>query len=204
MNIKQTTKKRVLLIVSMVLFAFSSGTASYDKSDSVTIYPIEGKSRAVVFASFIPQGTLELKISDIDGSTLYKEEYNDCDYYRKIYDFSSLKDGKYQLEASLNGETIYKPFLIENNNIKPIIEKKDKLPVYFKQKGTQLNVSALNDRNEKVTFKVFDYDKVIYEHELGAEKFVQQRFDFTSLKNGNYDVMLCIGDDQYSESFHIR
>lgn len=66
-----------------------------------------------------------ISIKDDSGRTIYNEAVARNNSYVKIFDFSTLGDGKYTLEVSTGNERVSKPFEISTNTTRSIIAVAD-------------------------------------------------------------------------------
>lgn len=66
-----------------------------------------------------------ISIRDESGRVLYNEAVARNNQYVKIFDFSTLGDGKYTLEVSSGKEKVSKPFEVSTNTTRSIVAVAD-------------------------------------------------------------------------------
>ncbi|ODS79705.1 MAG: hypothetical protein ABS46_15515 [Cytophagaceae bacterium SCN 52-12] len=118
--------KKVILSLAIIVgvsFAAESfaGEGSGDKE--IKLFPLKDARFRLAFSS--PDQRSLISIKDESGRILYNETVARNIRYLKIFDFSTLGDGKYTLEVSSGKNKISKPFEVQTSTTRFITATTD-------------------------------------------------------------------------------
>lgn len=155
----------------------------------------------------------DMKISD--KHVMVTNEFGDLVYDRKIktpaekfrtrYDFSGLEDGRYQFIVKLDDEKTVNTFEVERGEIQ-VLETRKSADPYFNKEGDFLQLSFLNFQEEDVKMYVYDRsnNKLLYKKELGSQFAIHHAVDISSLRYGDYEVVISNDKDNYEHWISFR
>jgi hypothetical protein len=159
-------------------------------------------SRAAVSYSSLHPTSLKISIENQEGTMVfYNEQKNDVDSYKKLYDFSQLHDGNYNLIAIVDGEKQVKKFSIDNAKISikdETIENENLIVPYFNKDGAHLICLYQNPLSEHVKVCFLSKGESFFEDSSESGKAYSKKFDLSLLPSGNYDILLHSGDSYFS------
>lgn len=179
--------------VTFVLFA-----AAVEKP-KMNVIPLES-DRAVVALSNETPAYFEINVKAEDGTTVYfKESNKKLTDYSKVFDFSSLESGTYEISMKVNDTKIKREIEIENGQIN-VGDAKISYDPYVNLDGNVLKVSYLNFEKENITVQIYDNVGLVYRSNIGNEFALNAGFDLSNLNSGDYEVVLSGGNDSYSYS----
>ncbi len=114
--------KKVILSLA-ILVGVSFAAESFARGDGpgvreIRLSPLKDARFRLAFSS--PDQRSLISIRDESGRILYNETVARNIQYLKIFDFSTLGDGKYTLEVSSGKNKVSKPFEIQTNTTRSI------------------------------------------------------------------------------------
>lgn len=155
----------------------------------VNILPITAE-KAVVSISSATSSNLLISIKNTDGEVVYyKETDGTSTDFRKIFDFSKLEKGEYNLSVIANETTTERTFKIENQNI-AIGSEKTLMEPFFGYKDGLLKLSYLNFPENNLRLNLYNQGELVYSRELGKDFNVSEGFNLSKLDKGAYSVVL--------------
>lgn len=178
--------------------AFGKGKiyiSSYLKTDYAIITAQHGNSE-----------NYRVRIYDEAGSELYSSlRINGSSAFQKLFDLSTLEDGKYSIELKSKKETSVEEFVIKGNRLASVVGSKEDsslLNAFFRVSDNKLYVSHMNFSNAGLQIRIGDeYGTDVYSSDLPSEGAYSGMFDVTNLPTGDYTVLLISGDKEYNYEF---
>lgn len=191
---------KVTMLIAFVAFANTLMAAGNLK---VNILPLTAE-KAVVAISNTDASNFKISIQNDNGETVYyKETDGDSKDYRKIFDFSGLDKGNYNLSVSVNGLTTERGFKIDNANI-AVGKEKSLIEPYFGYKDGVLKLSYLNFPEESLSLNFYDGTDLVYSKELGNKFNVVEGYDLSKLASGSYSVVLSSDSKNFTYNLDVK
>jgi hypothetical protein len=191
---------KVTLLFAFVAFAntlFAAGNLV------LNIIPLSSE-KAVVAISSLTDSNLKISVTDDVGRLVYYKETTDSSpNYRKVYNFSNLEEGKYNLSVVSDNLTTERPFEINHKTI-TVGEEKTMLEPFFTYEDGYLKFSYLNFNKENVTLYFFDKNQLVYSKKIGRDFTINSALNLSKLREGNYVAILSAGDKEYKYPIDIR
>jgi hypothetical protein len=169
----------------------------------VNIIPLSSE-KAVVAISSLTNSNLKISVTDDMGRLVYFKETTDPGAnYRKVYNFSDLEEGKYNLSVVSDNLTTERQFEISNKTI-TVGEEKTMLEPFFTYEDGYLKFSYLNFNKENVSLYFFDKNELVYSKKIGRDFNVNSALNLSKLREGNYVAILAAGGKEYKYPIDIR
>jgi len=175
------------VITTLAIFIVAIGFAT--ETPKMNIIPVEAEKALVAFNSSSPV-SFEITITKKNGEIIYyKKSKNPLDEYRKVFDFSEMGNGIYNVSMNYGNRSLNRDVCVSKKDIKigPIVKLYEP---YFCYKDGLLNVSFLNIARNSVYLNVYKMGKHVSGLNLGKELSIQKSFDFSKLKNGDYKIVV--------------
>jgi hypothetical protein len=194
------TMLKVTFLFALVAFAstvFASGNLK------VNILPLNA-DKAVVAISTLSNSNFNITIADDKGQIVYyQESSNPGENYRKVYNFSDLEDGTYQLTVVSDNLSAERQFNKSRGQIK-VGEEKTTLEPFFGYEAGILRCSYLNFTKEDMTLHFFKNNELIYTKNVGRGFNMQEALNLSKLDKGNYEAVLYAGGKQFTYPIQIQ
>ena len=191
---------KVAFLFALVAFAnalFATGNLK------VNILPVNAE-KALVAVSTLTDSNFNITIADENGHIIYyKENSNTGENYRKVFNFSDLEDGTYQLTVVSDNLTAERQFKKSPGLIK-VGEEKITLEPFFGYEAGILRCSFLNFNKEDITLYFYKNDEQIYCRNVGRDFSIQQALDLSKLDKGDYKAVLYAGAKQFYYPIQIQ
>lgn len=195
--------KTILKVTLLFAFVAFANTLFAVGNLKVNIIPLSSE-KAVVAISSLTDSNLKISVTDDIGRLVYYKETTDPSAnYRKVYNFSDLEDGKYNLSVVSDNLTTERQFEISNKTI-TVGEEKTMLEPFFSYEDGYLKFSYLNFNKENVSLYFFDKNELVYSKKIGRDFKVNSALNLSKLKEGNYVAILAAGGKEYKYPIDIR
>jgi hypothetical protein len=160
----------------------------YEKKVQVTVHPISTKHWSAI------------RIKNANNEIVYQEFVKPTEAFSKIYDLNQLGEGVFTMEVSKGGQEVKRSFILDD------ILHTDALRVIFLAGSDyqHFRIGMENLTKGDVQLEVKDAEgKVVYEHTLGDvfKKVIEK--DFSSLKSGEYTVVVHNADNTFSKKLLV-
>lgn len=146
----------------------------------------------------------ELTIKDDKGVQLHSEIVSRRGLLTKVFDFSSLKDGKYTIELDKDFEIVVKTLEIKNNKV---IFNEDSKSVFFKpvvrNDDNLLLISKLGFKKEPLKIALYFDDAIIYSETVKDEASLERVYKLDEKLKGDYKVVITDTKSSYTHDFKI-
>jgi hypothetical protein len=197
------TIKSISKVTMLIAFVAFANTLMASGNLKVNILPLTAE-KAVVAISNYTEGNFKLSISNDKGEVVYykENEGNDKDF-RKVFDFSNLERGSYNLSVSVNGLTAERAFKIDSNNI-AVGKEKSSMEPFFAYKNGVLALSYLNFTEENLELNFYNNNELLYSKSIGSRFNVNEGFDLSKLTSGNYSVVLSTDSKSYDYTVSVK
>lgn len=149
-------------------------------------------------------GETLVQLKDAEGHLLIKESTNEAKY-GKIFDFSELKDGRYELLLLTGNKEIVQPVF---KNGRKLTVNKDYRKVYFspvvRVQGSQVDLTWFNGRvcDMKVAITTPNGD-VIFADQIDNVIKVEKRYNLQQVESGNYTMVINTPRRTYYETIKL-
>lgn len=186
--------------IGTFVLALATLIATAAEKPRLDIYPISAEKAVVSLMNETP-ARLEVTVKSERGMIVYyKQTMKSNGDYRKIYDFSNLENGKYELSFKVN-TTVVKRNLEINNGTIMVGASELRYDPFFKLEGDVLKLSYLNFDQNNLRLVFMKDREVVYESTLGREFNTVRGFDLSKLQRGSYDVVLAGGNNDFYYTF---
>ena len=194
------TISKVTMLIAFVAFA---NTLMASGNLKVNILPLTSET-AVVAISNTEAANFQISIENNLGEVVYyKETEANSKDFRKIFDFSKLEVGNYNLSVSIDGMSTERAFTIENKNIS-VGKEKSLMEPYFAYKNGVLKLSYLNFPEEKLSLNFYNNSDLVYSKSIGNKFNVVEGFDLSKLEKGSYSVVLSGDSKNYTYNLNVE
>lgn len=194
--------KTILNVLMMFAFVAFANTLFASGNLKVNIVPVSSE-KAIVTITSLKDSNLKISVKDDKGMIVYyKEATNSNNNYQKVYDFSYLEDGSYNLTVVSNDLTAERSFQKKHGKIK-VGEEKTTLEPFFGYKDGFLKCTYLNYSKENLTLNIYDGNQLIYNKNIGCHFNVLEALNLSKLYKGNYVAVLTTRDKEYSYNINI-
>ncbi len=186
-------KTKIFILTGLAVLIATAGFAT--KFPTMNVISVDAKKAIVTFEPGAAK-SFELTITDQQGQVLYykKSESTSTDY-KKVFDFSELKNGNFNLSINYDNCTISRDLVKENNEL----TVGDELRLYepwFSVDGDNLFVTVLNPSLKNVYINVYENGQYVTRKKLGKEMAIHKCFDISKLQDGEYEFVI---SDWYGE-----
>jgi hypothetical protein len=189
------------IITSSLLLASVLGSQISFASENLNVEIINVENqKALVEVSHDAGQSFEINIFNPDGENIFTHETSEFSTeFKKKFDFSRLDEGTYKLSVSTEGGSKEQMMTIDQNGIS-YGKEITKTDPFFAFKSDMLKLSFINHQNESMKIYVYGNNELIFEKNLSNEMTLSKAFDFSKLKNGEYEVVFAAGNDVYEYS----
>ena len=205
MKTKRANSVLRILMTSAAALAISCPAWS---GGDVKIVPLSEGSKAAI--SFVGTQANEARItieSDDQSVQYYSAKIMNADDYKKLFDFSHLDDGTYNLVAQIDGETIRKSFTKEGDKVftEDIMDKSTQLyaPMFRKLDNTLVCYFQNPDASD-VNVQFAEGSESFFKDSDESGEIFFKRYDLSKLPSGTYQVALSAGSHFYTYELEIK
>jgi hypothetical protein len=189
--------KTILKVTMLFAFVAFANTLLAMGNLTVNILPVENQM-AVIEISALTRTNFSITVTDDNNRIVYYNENNDSEgKYNKVYDFSKLEDGKYNLAVVSGDLTTERQFVKKQGKIEVGDEKTNKKPFFAYEDG-MLKCTYLNFSNEHVTLNFYNGTELIYSKNIGKHFNVNEGFNLSKLDAGTYHAVLVTANKEYA------
>lgn len=190
--------KTIKILTTVMALAIVAVATAVEKP-KMDVVPLS-EDRAVVSILNGADALFELSIQAEDGELVYyKQATKPSNTYQKIFDFTNIEDGDYTMDLRVNGTRLIKDITISANGI-AVGESKMRIDPYFAFANDVLKLTYLNFDQESMNLNIYDNNGLVYESKLGKDFNIATGFDLSSLKAGQYEVVLSSLNNDFSFS----
>lgn len=162
----------------------------------MNVIPIES-DRAVVALSNENPAYFEINVKAENGSTVYfKQSSKKLTDYSKIFDFSELEEGTYEISMKVNDTKIMRSIEIANNKIS-IGDEKITYDPFVVLKDDILKISHLNFGKENLSLMIYGDEGLVFHTNIGNDFAINAGYNLSKLSDGNYEVVVSGDSDSY-------
>ncbi len=186
-------KTKVFILTALAVLFTTAGFAT--KFPTMSVVSVDSEKAMVTFEPGAAK-SFELKITDQQGQVLYykKSESTSTDY-KKVFDFSELKSGNFNLSINYDNCSISRNLVKENDQLTIGSELRLYEP-WYRIEGDKLLVTHLNPSLKNVYMNIYENGQYVTRKKLGNEMAINKCIDISKLEGGEYQFILT---DWYNE-----
>ena len=193
MNLIKKSLSVVVVFMLGTLFTYAN----------VTIISKKTKAVKVVFENV--EKNHSLTVIDSQGVILHKENVSSNGHLVKFFDFSSLKDGKYQIQVDKEFEVLVKNIEIKKNTV---LLNDDLDEVVFKpvvmKKNNFVFISRINFDKTPMHVSIFYKDEQILDETITSNKdVIEKAYKLDDSIKGDYKVVVHNHDKSVVKEFSL-
>jgi hypothetical protein len=189
-------RKQKMKTIATIIIALSAMVATAAEKPRLDIYPIS-EEKAVVALLNNNSAKFEISVRSDDGRIVYyKQSVKNDSNYRKIFDFSNLESGNYEVSFKVDNYLVKRDIQIERNGLKVGVSELRYDP-FFVQEGDVLKLSYLNFDQNNLSISLIREREVVYSKTLGRDFNTTRGFDLSKLEKGQYQVVLADGSTDF-------
>lgn len=152
------------------------------------VHPLEASKKVSVELSLPILNTVSIYIFDNNEKLILHEKIEKGLSYKRIYDFSELKTGRYTIVSDSKNLQVTKKINVNENSIDVISTEYFHRPV-FKLRDDVLNIIYMNRDQSIVKISIEDSKTTYYQEELPGDLLFKKSFDLQNLSRGEYTVL---------------
>lgn len=181
---------------------FLSGNAN--AGDGMNLTPITSEKKVTVELRNPKSIDVSIFVSNDQGKILHEETIKSQRSYGRVYDFSALEDGVYNIVSEDDFIKTTTDFRIYRSDIEVLNNNVEYKPLFSTDEGT-IMVNYLNIDTEDIKFYIeSSKNDKLYKSEEGSDISFQKKLDISKMKPGDYYATLEVGKKSYSYYFYIR
>ncbi|MDD7915650.1 hypothetical protein [Polaribacter ponticola] len=193
----KTTKKLVLVVTLMfgTLISYANNANDFN-----TI--LNAKKVRIGFKN-VKKGHL-LTVKDDNNVQLHSEIISQKGDLNKIFDFSSLNDGKYTVELSKDFEIVIKTFNVKNNRV--LFNNNSKSVIYkplIRNDENILMISKIDFNKKPLKIVVYYNNEVIYKETIEDNTVLNRVYKLNQDIKGEYSAVVYTNNRSYVKNFKI-
>ena len=193
----KTTKKLVLVVTLMfgTLISYANNANDFN-----TI--LNAKKVRIGFKN-VKKGHL-LTVKDDNNVQLHSEIISQKGDLNKIFDFSSLNDGKYTVELSKDFEIVIKTFNVKNNRV--LFNNNSKSVIYkplIRNDENILMISKIDFNKKPLKILVYYNNEVIYKETIEDNTVLNRVYKLNQDIKGEYSAVVYTNNRSYVKNFKI-
>lgn len=187
----------------LVILTLVSNLSIASGSLSVNIIPeISGKARLEI--SNVSEKNISISISNSRGDLVYYHETQDLiKDYNRLYDFSNLDYGVYNVEVKADGTSVAQTLMINKTGLEAGNTVKTTDPV-FNFKNNILFLSYLNHNKNEPSMHIYKNGKIVWDQKMENSFTLHKGFDLSNLDRGDYQIVLASGNDIYEYDLEVE
>ncbi|WP_299098004.1 hypothetical protein [uncultured Winogradskyella sp.] len=153
--------------------------------------------------NYVKKGN-HISVSDAFGEIIYSGEINYSGNLITLYDFTQLKNGKYDVEVT-NGYKIEISTIEVNDTIVSILET-NKMVIYkpvVRNESSKLIISKLALNGEDMEIEIYYKGNLIHTETLAGSTILNRVFKLDETLKGNYTTIIKTNDRVFVKNFKI-
>lgn len=195
--------KTILRMTFLFAFAAIAGNLMASGNLNVHIQPITSE-KALIAISSLTESDLKITVEDEQGRIVYfKQVTEQTGDYKKVFDFSALEAGRYNLSVESDHLTTERAFEIKDWKI-VVGKEKTILEPYFGYNNGILRCSYLNFPKENLTLLFYNDNELLYTKEIGRGFSVTEALNLSKLDKGRYKAILLSGSKEFTYPIAIN
>ncbi|MEM1407323.1 MAG: hypothetical protein AAGG59_11145 [Bacteroidota bacterium] len=148
-----------------------------------------------------------ISLKDLSGGVIYTEQIEGSKVLRKLFDVKALPSGEYFLEIEKEDGVKSWSLFVEEDELK--IRQQNDLqyhnPTLIQSQDNKLMVSLLNSTEDGVIINIHhdNNNEVLFQDTLGNDFVIQQIYDLSKLKAGDYTITVQANNRSYTKKITI-
>lgn len=196
----KTIKSKILVIAFMFITLIGYAKSEINFNNAVSV--LEAKKVKVEFKD-VKLGN-KLVIRNEENVELHSEKISQKGDFSKIFDLSSLENGKYSIELHKDFEIIVESFLIDDNQV---MYSEDSEKVIFKpivrNEENLILISKISFDKEPLMVSLYYNNDLIYSETVTGDTILNRVYKLNKELKGDYRVVLYSNDKSYIHNFKI-
>ncbi|NRD18446.1 hypothetical protein HNV08_00180 [Winogradskyella eckloniae] len=145
-----------------------------------------------------------ISVSDAFGEVIYSAEINNNGNLIKLFDFTQLKNGEYNVEVTKDFEIEVNTILVKNNIVSILDSNKKTIftPV-VRNEESRILVSKLALDAEKMEVEIYFEDELIHTESVEGETILNRVYKLDETLKGNYTTVIRSNDRVFVKNFRI-
>ncbi len=152
------------------------------------VRPLETSKKVSVELSLPILNKVTIYVFDDKGESIHYEIIEKGSSYKRIYDFSELKTGRYTIVSDSKNLQVTKTIDVNKNSIDVVSTEYFHRPV-FTLKDNLLSVTYMNRAQKDVKISLEDSKTTYYKENLPGDLICKKTFDLRNLSRGEYTVL---------------
>jgi hypothetical protein len=193
----KTNRKIVLVVIFMLSTLFNYANNVNDFNNIINVKKVK-----VVFKN-AKKGHI-LTIKDENGVQLHSETVSKEGDLSKVFDLSSLNNGKYTLELNKDFQIEIKTLEVKNNKV---LFNKDSEKVIFKpvirNEDNLLMITKISFDKKPMKIALYFDNEIISSETVKGETILNRVYKFDKKVKGNYKVIIFNNNRSYVHDFKI-
>jgi len=190
--------KSILVVVCMLgtLLGYASGGSDFSL--------VEGTKKVKVVFEDVIKGEV-LIVKDENGEIFHKEVLNHSGKIYRVFDFSNLDNGNYEIDLNKGSEVLIKPFSIKNNEL---TFKKESKKIFheplIQTRENLIKISRLYTLEDDADVVLLYNDVEIYNDKLNKKSdHLSKLYKLDEYQNGKYKVIIHSEGKSYAKEFSL-
>lgn len=186
-----------LALAPLTLIASGKGKT---KSGNIYMHPLNKDYHAIVTIANFDEGKFNLTIESENGVNVYYDEMLESpEKFAKIFDFSKLEDGEYNLIVKNKKVVKTRRFTITDGQIK--VHYYNKPEPVFRKMGDRALFVLPNQANENYSIKVISPNGEELFQTFESNDTIKKMFDFSQVESGLYQLLVYSDNAKFAFDF---
>jgi len=189
-------KTKNLVLSAMAVFVATTVFAT--QLPTMNVVPVNNRKAMVAFEALSPDA-FEISVKNRQGETLYyKKSEKPAQTYRTVFDLHNLEEGVYEVCMNSGNFTLVRQLTVSAHSRLKVGEEIRMFSPACSFRENILQLSYLNSAQKNVFLNVYQDGVHVTGKKLGKELCIQKVIDFSKLDEGDYQVVLTCGNQDYT------
>lgn len=196
----------IALLTATSFYTTISASGNYDAEPIVKIKSAEQQASIDIFLANLLHETTYLEITDIRGTSIYKETIVDQRAYAKKLNLSDIVDGKYLVFVENDRIEVTQPVFIKKGTVEILEQERTKFlaPNIEFTDNSVLFQLAPDTKSQKVMIAILYGEEIIYEAKEVLTTSIKKQFKLDNLHSGDYTFRATVDGKSYYENIEIE
>ena len=194
---KDFLKTSTRLAMLLVLFVLPLAMQAKDELPFIAIHPVGAEKKVSLVLKNLNAPTT-IRLESAQEGVLLEEEITHSEYAR-VLNLNELAAGNYKLVVSTGVRETEQPIFLTRTGLSLNIgDRKEFFAPFVVTNGQLLDVSLLNNQLTTFKLKIEDIEgNLVFDDEVRNTVKVEKRYNLSRLPEGEYIVVLNVGDKSY-------
>ncbi|HDR51407.1 MAG TPA: hypothetical protein ENN90_07270 [Mariniphaga anaerophila] len=189
-------KTKNLVLTALAVFVTATVFATH--LPAMNVIPVNDGKALVAFEAISPDA-FEISVKNKRGETLYyKKSDVPAQTYRTLFDLHDLEDGVYEVCLKSGHTILVRQVTVSAHSPLKVSEQFRMFSPTCSFEDNLLKFSYLNNTQHNVFLNVYQNGAHIAGKKLGKELCIQKVIDFSKLEEGDYQVVVTCGTQEYT------